>query len=109
MFFSEYKGRVQDGTGCTGKWSLPVVTGALVNDPVTGAWLWTELCLYDLLLNEGPRCTSSGRWVMTGEDHAGRTQVIYSDSPVLGELILAPGSFERGAGSVFKNEPSWYE
>ena len=47
---------------------------------------------------------------MTGEDHAGRTQVIYSDSPVLtANSSWHQVALECGAGSVFKNEPSWYE
>jgi hypothetical protein len=108
-FYSEYKGRPKDGAGGSGKWSLPMVTGAQVHDPITGAWLATEVELDDYLLNEGPRRTRSGRWIMTGEDHDGHAGIAYCDEDQPSATPWQVVPVAMGAGEVFKNEPSWFQ
>ncbi|MHB1354873.1 MAG: exo-alpha-sialidase [Anaerolineae bacterium] len=108
-FFSEYKGRPRDGAGGSGKWSLPMFTGAQVRDPITGAWIATDVLIDDYLLNEGPRQTRSGRWLMTGEHHDGHAGVAYCDEAQPDGTHWKVVSVAMGTGEVFKNEPSWFQ
>ncbi len=107
-YYSEYKGRPQDGAGGTGKWSLPMVTGVQVYDPAEG-WTHRGAVLEDFLLNEGPRRTSQGRWIMTGEDHAGRTRIAYSDAHDPADPEWQVVGVPRGEGPIYKNEVSWFQ
>ncbi|MCE5257910.1 MAG: exo-alpha-sialidase [Chloroflexi bacterium] len=108
-FYSEYKGRPQDGAGGTGKWSSPMHTAAQVYEPSTGIWRAAPAYLEDYLLNEGPRRTARGRWVMTGEDHDGHTRIAYSDQSEPGDPGWVQVPVVKGEGAVFKNEPSWFQ
>ena len=108
-FYSEYKGRVSDGAGGTGKWSLPVVTGVRTYDQMVDRWTHRGIVLEDFLLNEGPRRAASGRWIMTGEDHAGCTRVAYSDAPDPADPAWQVASVPKGEGNRFKNEVSWLQ
>jgi hypothetical protein len=108
-FYSEYKGRPGDGVGGEGKWSLPLATGVRTYDVERGIWIHRGIVLEDFLLNEGPRRTALGRWLMTGEDHAGRTRVAYSDASNPADPAWHVVGVTRGEGSHFKNEPTWYQ
>lgn len=108
-FYSEFKGRPKDGAGGSGKWSLPMYTGAQVHSPITGAWSATDGLLEDYLLNEGPRRTQRGRWLMTGENHDGHTRIAYCDEDQPSGMGWKVVPVAKGAGDVFKNEPSWFQ
>jgi len=108
-FYSEYRGRVADGAGGEGKWSLPLVTGVHLRDPQHGYWRHLGVLLEDLLLTEGPRRTANGRWLMTGEDHRGRTRVAYSDAEDPADPSWRVVGVPKGEGPCFKNEPSWFQ
>jgi hypothetical protein len=108
-FYSEYKGRPSDGAGGEGKWSLPLSTGVQVLNAHSGAWTHRGIVLEDMLLNEGPRRTARGRWIMTGEDHRGRTRVAYSDAEDPADRAWRMVGVPKGEGPVFKNEASWYQ
>jgi hypothetical protein len=108
-FYSEYKGRPADGAGGSGKWSLPVITGAQTYDPAPKVWFHHGALLEDFLLNEGPRRTARGRWLMTGEDHEGRTRIALSDSLDPVDRSWRVVGVPQGAGPRFKNEPSWFQ
>ena len=107
-FYSEYKGRPADGAGGEGKWSEPVITGVQVLDAKAG-WAHRGPLAVDYLLNEGPRRAASGRWLMTGEDHLGRTRVAVCDAPdpAAGPWRLVP--VPKGEGGRHKNEPTWFQ
>ncbi len=108
-FYSEYKGQPQDGAGGEGKWSLPLATGVRIYDADSGAWTHHGIVLEDFLLNEGPHRTALGRWLMTGEDHAGRTRLAYSDASDPADPAWHVVGVARGEGPMFKNEPTWYQ
>ncbi|MHB0859509.1 MAG: exo-alpha-sialidase, partial [Anaerolineae bacterium] len=108
-FYSECKGRPADGAGGPGKWSLPMVTGAQVYDEAVDRWVHQGIVLEDFLLNEGPRRTAGGRWVMTGEDHEGRTRIALSDAEDPSLAVWRTVPVPRGEGPIFKNEASWFQ
>ncbi|MHB9032787.1 MAG: exo-alpha-sialidase [Anaerolineae bacterium] len=108
-FYSEYKGRPKDGAGGTGKWSEPLHTAAQAYNPQTGVWSAAAAYLEDYLLNEGPRRTTSGRWILTGENHDGHTRIAYSDQQEPGEQGWQQVPVAKGDGAIYKNEPSWFE
>ena len=108
-FYSEYKGRPADGAGGDGKWSLLVLTGSQRYDPERDTWTHRGVVLEDFLLNEGPRRTVTGRWIMTGEDHVGRTRIAYSDADDPAEPSWQVVEVSKGAGTRYKNEVSWLQ
>ena len=108
-FYSEYKGQPRDGAGGEGKWSLPLATGVRAYDDERGVWTHNGIILEDFLLNEGPHRTALGRWLMTGEDHVGRTRLAYSDATDPADAAWHVVGVARGDGRAFKNEPTWYQ
>ncbi|MHB1295005.1 MAG: exo-alpha-sialidase [Anaerolineae bacterium] len=108
-FYSECKGTGPDHPGSDSKWVAPMVTGVQVHDDARDAWEHLGIVLEDYLLNEGPRRTAGGRWIMTGEDHYGRTRIALSDADDPAAPVWRAVSVPRGEGPRYKNEASWLQ
>lgn len=92
------------------KWAPPLLAGVFVLDSQLDVWHHRGAIIDDFLVNEAPRKTSNGRWIMTGENCFGQTKVAYSDSL---DLSAAKSwrtvSVPKGEGAFYKNEASWIE
>lgn len=108
-FYSAFRGSGSDFPDVHSKWAPPVVTGVAVFNADEGLWEDQGILLDDFLLNEGPHRCAGGRWLMTGEDHAGRTRVAYSDALDPAAAAWQVTAVAQGAGPRFKNEPTWYQ